>query len=329
MNKTIRVISIVFLAIILVMYFQLAISRSNKTSAEKGSHAKHHMQIIYSNPNTCFFSEFHRGARAAEAELDIYVEFIEADKWETAGVLYSVRKGIHTGADGVAFSLNDRESITKMITTADSFDTQLILYQGDYDGTQMIPTIGVNAYQIGYKAGTLALETFSGNCKIAVVIDSMLSAEASGEGSMQLEGILSALNGVKNAVITGIYPLEVDVMRGQKMANSLLSEPNNFNVIICLNELTTAIIARRMEDLGLSDIKIIGYGAVPLTIKYIEQGSIYASLFPDAYSIGYGTVSSMSAMLSGEMVVPDSYIELLVIDKTNVSDFIAEMAAAD
>ena len=138
---------------------------------------------------------------------------------------------------------------------------------------------------------------------------------------------MDALSDAPQIEVTQVYPVDVERFEVEKCTSQILEERPEVDLILCTGETSTPGVAQVLVDANrVGDICVIGYGAMPQTLDYIERGVIYGSVCPDAYQIGYQSVKQLCRMLDGETVSNSSNTGMYTVTKENLEQFRKETA---
>ena len=120
-----------------------------------------------------------------------------------------------------------------------------------------------------------------------------------------------------------VYPVNVEHFEVEKSTNEILDERPDVDLILCTGETSTPGVAQVLlaDANRVGDICVIGYGAMPQTLDYIERGVIYGSVCPDAYQIGYQSVKQLCRMLDGETVSNSLNTSMYTVTADNLEEF--------
>ncbi|MDL2217362.1 substrate-binding domain-containing protein [Christensenellaceae bacterium OttesenSCG-928-M15] len=316
-------ISIGVAAVLLAMFSQLILSRSINGLEAAPPGSQYHMQIIGSDTDTFFYSQFTAGAKAAAADNNVFVEFVPVDRWDQGALYDNIRNAIYAGVDSVAFQSNDQNMTYELYEIASAHGVELMLYESENYQQASILAAGSNSYMIGTEAGELALRAAGESpCRAAVIVDRTEDGVTSTYHNMKIQGILEAFAAHPDAEIVETYSLSGSMLAGEYLSNVVLADAKNFNIIICLHEKTTSLLAQRLIDNNLlGSVQLVGYGALPQTLEYIERGVVFGTVCPDAYEVGYNTVALMYAKLNREQVNEYSSTRLFTITMETVREF--------
>ncbi len=308
------------LLLISVMFGQLMINVDNKTTEkEPVEKPDYHIQIIIPNTDEYFWTLFRKGAKTAEKEFGAYVEFVTVSQRDTKYLQETVEMGVNAGVDAIALQVADSEDTLSIIEAATKQGVVLLTYENDDFIIPNTPMVGSNSYSIGNIAGDMAVEASHGTGNVAVILNDFGEQSDEQYKNLIVQGILESFSRYSTIDIENIYTINTDMFEAEKIASSIITDSNNVDLIICLDERSTPGVAQVLVDNNMvGDVKLIGYGVTPQTLDYIDKGVIYGTVCPNAYDIGYYTVKQITSSLKGEQISDYISTNLYTIDKKNL-----------
>ncbi len=311
------------LLLISVLFGQLLYNAGeDKEKQEPVIKPEYHLQIIVQNTDEYFWTFFKEGARTAEEEFGVYVEFVPVSQKEAGVIKEAVEKGINAGVDGIAFQPADTEQTRDIAAKAKDQGIALLTYENDSYNIPDTPMVGSNSYTIGTMAGNMAAEAAGGKGNVVVIMN-----EAGEQGdvlyrNLLIQGIMEVFSSYSTIDIEETYTINKDMFEAERVASSVISDVKNADLIICLDERSTPGVAQVLVDNNMvGDIKVVGYGFMPQTLDYIERGVIYGTVCPNSYEIGYYTVKQLTQRLKGEQISDYTPTEVYSIDAGNVNQY--------
>ncbi len=311
------------LLLILVMFGQLIYNADDKRETkEPVTRPEYHLQIIIQNTDAYFWNLFKEGAKAAQDENGVYVEYVPVSQKDAAVIKEAVEKGINAGVDGIAFQPADTKQTEDLVAEAKKQGVALLTYENDSYNIPSLPMVGSSNYNIGSMAGSMAAKAGNGDGNVVVIMN-----EAGEQGdilyrNLLIQGITEAFSNYGSMNIEEIYSLSKDMFEAERVTSSIISEVKNTDLIICLDERSTPGVAQVLVDNNMvGDIKVVGYGSMPQTLDYINRGVIYGTVCPNAFEIGYYTVKQLTLSIKGEQISDYTPTEVYSIDLGNVGQF--------
>ena len=312
--------------LILIMMFGGLLLNSDKKEKEEivVKNPKYHIQLIIQNTNENFWTSFKEGAKTAEEELGVYIEFVTLEQMNAENLREAVEMGVNAGVDGIALQAADSVQTQLIIGNAKEQKVVVLTYENNNYIVPETPMVGTNSYNLGSYAGNMAVEATEGKADVAVIINS-----AGNQGDVEyknliIQGILDSFSPYSTMNISdeNIYTIDADIFEAEEVASKIIEKENLPDLIICMDEKCTPGIAQILVDNNMvGDIKLVGYGITAQTLSYIEHGVIYGTVCPDANEIGYDTVKQMVQALSGEQISDSISTGLFTIDKSNVKQY--------
>ncbi len=323
MLKGIYGVLIAMLVILTAMFVSLFINPGHPMEQQTAiQNPRYHLQLLVKNKEESFWISFREGAKAAEEEYGVYIEFVPVEQINPVNLRETVEMGVNQGVDGIALQAADSEQTQQIIDQAKKQGVQIITYENSNYIVSDIPMVGTNNYSLGNYAGDMAVDASKGVADVAVIINGAGNEGDKTLKNLIIEGINNAFDNYGQIRISDIYTINTDMFEAEKVASEILNKEDIPDLIICMDEKCTPGIAQILVDNNMvGDIKLVGYGITAQTLNYIEHGVIYGTVCPDAYEIGYDTVKALVQMLNGEQVSEIISTSLYTIDIGNVNEF--------
>lgn len=310
---------ILFMALIGNLFWNISDRTDNPVPQEE---PLYHFVIITRDNNDPFWSRFKNGALKAGSEKNIFVEFVDISHKDAELTANAVDRAILAGVDGIALQPYDVVKSLEAIKKANDAGISTITFENDIFYIPNVPTVGSNSYEIGYAAGEMAVEASNGNAKIAVMVNDPGADDSKQYNNIKLQGLLDAISKYPKMSVEQMYTLDTRMFEVDKLTMSILTEHPEIDLIICSDGENTPGVAQVVIDSGkVGRVNIIGYGAMPKTIEYIEDGVMYGTITADSYEIGYNTVMQLSEMCDGKQVNEFHNTNIYSFTSRNIKDY--------
>lgn len=298
--------SALILALILLvgMLVNLFLSFNNDTDKQIQQEApKYHFVIITHDNNDPFWAKFKKGATEASLSRNVFVEFVDV-KYKDAGLIANaVDRAILSDVDGLALQPFDVKHSSEMLLKARDAGITTITFENDVYYIPDFPTVGSNSYEVGFASGEMAAAASDGKANIAVLINDTGEQDSKQYKNIKFQGLLEAISQYPEMSITQMYTLDTKMFEVDKLTTSILTENPEIDLIICADSENTPGVAQVVIDSGkVGNIKIIGYGTMAQTMKYIKDGVIHGTITADSYAIGYNTVLQLADVSDGKQI---------------------------
>lgn len=311
------------LAAILVM--MVSLYGAGQTGAEGGRPEqvpRYHVQIVTKNADEHFWTTFKTGAVDAGKAMNVYVEFVDVAQDSLDSSLRALEKAIYSGVDGVAFQAQDVEKTGALVKKARDREMAVLTFENDRNYLTDIPTVGSSSYDIGFQEGEMGVRACGGQGRAAIILNGNGGGESGQNKNLKLQGMMDAFSKNSGIQVQEIYSLDSGMFETEKLMSTILTKKPKIDLILCTDERSTPGIAQVLVDENsVGEVAVVGYGAMPQTLSYIDRGVIYGSICPDAYHIGYDCVQQLAALLDGNRISDSVNTDLFSIDSSNVGRY--------
>lgn len=311
------------LTAILVMICGLLITgRTDAGDSQKEQIPRYHIQVITKNASEHFWTTFKSGAANAGKQANVYVEFVNIAADSLNSSLIALEKAVYSGVDGIAFQAQDVEKTEALVKKAQDKKIALLTYENDQNYLTDVPTVGSNSYDIGFREGKMGIRACGGKGRVAIILNGNVSGAKGQNKNLKLQGMIDAFSNYSTVKVQEIYSLGSGMFKTEKLMSVILAKQPKIDLVLCTDERSTPGIAQVLVDENkVGVVSIVGYGAMPQTLNYIERGVIYGSICPDAYHIGYNCVKQLVTILDGERISDSINTDLFSIDLSNVEQY--------
>lgn len=304
---------------LIVMLFQVSgvgVENTPKIVFEK------HIQVACPENELLFWKDFKRGAQEAGNLLATYVEFVPIMQRDADDLEKKVEMANYAGVDGIAVQAVDIRRSSEIIQQAKKAGLDVITYESGTFAIPEVPTVGSNYFETGVKAGELATDATDGSTHAIVVLNKLIQDSDLQKQSTLVQGIIEGGKEEAGFEMMDVITIDSTVFDSEQFSKKLSEYVDTANVIICLDEKSTPAIAQILVDEEyVGDMKMVGYGAMPQTLEYIKRGVIFGCVLPDAYAIGYETVTQLVGVMDGEQVSDCINPLSDKVDQSNLDDF--------
>lgn len=317
--------SALFLALILLIGMLVNLFASFNNGADKlapREDPKYHFVIITQDNSDPFWTKFKKGAAKAGAKRNVFVEFINIKYKDVTLTANAVERAILSDVDGIAIQPFDVKSSTDILKKAMDVGIKTITYENDVFYIPELPTVGSNSYEVGFASGEMAAAASGGKANIAVMVNDPGVKDSKQYNNIKFQGLLEAISKYPGMTVKQIYTLDTKMFEVDKLTTSILTENPEIDLIVCSDSVNTPGVAQVVIDSGkVGNIKIIGYGAMPQTMSYINDGVMYGTIAADSYSIGYNTVIQLADLCEGKQISEFYNTDIYTFTSDNLHEY--------
>ncbi|MFA5675254.1 MAG: sugar ABC transporter substrate-binding protein [Christensenellales bacterium] len=308
------------LLLLIILSVMLFVDENNTVNSGASSPG-YYIQIITQSANTYFTKMLKTGAGAMGEELDVYVEFVNIG-YRDSEELVAIEQAIYAKVDGIALQAADITKTSDLIKKAEDAGIAVILYENDMFFIPEVASVGSNSYEIGMLAGQMGIEVTDGYAKTVVILNAANNDDESLYKNLKVQGILDVFSNYPNMKIDGIYALDSGMFEVERLTGRILDDHPDVSLIICADERSTPGVAQVLVDAGrVTDVDVVGYGAMLQTLNYIERGVICGSICPDAEAVGSAIVKQLYAKIKGNNISDYYNTQIFAVRAENVNDF--------
>ena len=274
-----------------------------------------------------FWNDVSLGAKAAEKDLGVNVEFLVPPKEDPAWQIRKVEELIKRRTNGIAFSASDPKSLRPVIMKAIEQDVPCIAIDTDLPKGRHA-YIGTGNYYAGQQSAEKMLEIINNKGKVAIISDSSDS-----DCLQRIQGFRDIMADNKEVKIVE-PPGTTSKFAWTSQLESVINSIPDLNGIFCVTD--TAGIATAsavVRENKIDKIKIVCIGESRDILKLIQDNVIQAAISRKPYRIGYLSVLVLHNMVKAGikntlMILPKSEIidtGVTIITPSNVIQYYEEL----
>lgn len=282
-----------FVITVCVVSFGLAIPDTLSASNAVSKNTHYHFVMIGQSTDEAFSAQIHKGALQAASDYGAAVEFNDVHSSDIYSSNEIFDMAMASRVDGIAVQITDSKFDLSNFENAKQSGIPAVTFETDSVAIKNITTIGTNRFQAGYEAGKMAVDCMKGNANIAVILNGFYNSSESAATNLKY-GMSDAFKNYPNMKFVVTQVTEGGVFDADKVTKDILNNHPEVNLIVATNELDTLGIAKVLVDNNrVGNPNVVGYGALPDTMRYIKSGVIYGTVVSDPYKIGYDSIKAL------------------------------------
>jgi len=190
-----------------------------------------------------------------------------------------------------------------------NLDDQIIASQAAKIGLIPIPFVGIDNQSAAQQLAERVLER-NPNLTNAFII---LGPHSSSVSRARADGYRNALEAGQRNVL-GEETANWQYVEAYELSDKLLIQFPHIDAFFCANDVMALGIVKLLEDIGNTEIKVIGYDAIPEAQALVKEGRMEATLDQQSYQQGVLGVRTAVELLRGEKVEAESWVspELII-----------------
>lgn len=313
-----KFIPIFLIAIFLgIFIYSIGISDFDyKLKYEKLDDFEHHFVIIGKEIARKNWNDIYNGAKNSAYENSVALELLVNESVNDKKEIEFFDMSADAKVDGIIINGYDSEEMVLISEKASRNNIPVIFINDESKLSKRTAYIGVNNYIAGQMAVSLLSKYGEDKLNIGVVMEKKDTIQ----NDIRHESIVVAIKDKPNFKWKStIYSVDSKIQLYNDIKNMLINNPD-INAIIGTSSLHGEVIGEVLVDLNLvGKITVIAFGDYPLTLRYIQNEVIDASINVDGELIGKNAIESLIKYCNNEFVEDVNYIPLEVIDITKFS----------
>lgn len=294
--------------------------------------------------STPYWDRVIEGAREAAEAYDVDLRVIRADgtlENQNARISEVMARPI----DAVAISPVNAERQTGTLRGV-AGSTVLITVDSDCEMSDRVCFVGMDNYNAGRSAAELVRSALPNGGRVLIVagpldkvngqerrqglIDSLVGRES--RSALNADAIDQPTTGGKFTIPTTLID-ELNPEQATAQIAEAMNAGEQFDAIVGLYGYHATAIAAAVDQSGATDIKVIGFDALPETLDAIEQGRVFGIIAQDQRGYGFQSVRTAAeaaagfdiAPLTRQLTIPPVLVTLNTLDQARIDMGLAKM----
>ncbi|MFA6581859.1 MAG: LacI family DNA-binding transcriptional regulator [Paludibacter sp.] len=183
---------------------------------------------------------------------------------------------------------------------------------------------GQNSFQSGYIAAKLSLSSLSDHAQVLIVRTQRKGA-VSNQTLNRYNGFMQFIN--DNHLAGHLELISVEIKDNDELANkesirNIFESNNNIKTVITFNSRVHQL-AKHLEELNLTDAKLIGYDLLEQNVAYLKKGAISFLIAQRPENQSYFTVRDMCReLIFKEKITKVNYVPIDILIKENIEYYL-------
>lgn len=301
-KRIMKAVSIVMIC--LMMFGMVACGNSNSDSKQGDIESKGDSEIKIGVVLKTLASEYwqyvksglEEGAKEAGVSIEIVGPNSESD---ISGQISMIEDMISQGVDAICIAPNQADSVSTVLKSADEKGIPVFFIDTDGEFDNKVAFLGPGNEAAATLGGEYAAELV-GSGRSAVIIRGRLGdvthdlREAGFRAPLEEAGI----------EVLDVQPGDSDSEEAMSVMEDFIQKYDKIDAVLCCNDEMAQGAQRAVEQAGLKDVKIIGFGANNFILDPIEKGDIAASISINPYDMGKTAALDITSVVKGETIAP-------------------------
>ncbi len=292
------------------------------SSTEGAAKKSLHLAVIPKGTTHVFWKAVESGARDAEKELGVTVEWKGPLKEnDRAQQIQVVQQFVSQKIDGIAIAPLDHQALAAPIAEARAAKIPVVIFDSDLDGTPGVDFasfVATNNLKGGSMGGDELARLVGGQGKIVLLRYSVGSAST----DAREKGFLESIHKTSGLEVT-VDNRYAGSTAGEAKTEALnmLDKLKEAAGVFCSNESATNGMLLALRQAGLAGkIKFVGFDASPPLVEALKAGEIDALVVQNPRKMGYLATKTLVAAIRGEKVEASIDTGVVLATRANMND---------
>ncbi|MGY0692026.1 sugar-binding protein [Virgibacillus sp. FSP13] len=288
-----------------------------ETSEIESKDYAYHFALIAEESDNDYWRLIEKGARKAEKENDIYIEYVAPEKADNDKMLKLLDRMISTKIDGIITQGVEGERFVNLVHKGIERGIPIITVDTDVKSSERKVYVGTNNFYAGQLAGKAILENTTGEQYVGIVtgrFDAINQQE-------RIAGFKQAIQANDRIHIVEIRESNITVVGASQATYSLLKQYPKITALFGTSALDGVGMIDGLEEIAPNnDMYIVAFDVLPETLKLIKQNKIDASVAQYPEEMGYRSVNVMIKLQKNDLLDSQQYTGTNIIEKKDLLD---------
>ncbi len=226
-----------------------------------------------------------------------------------------LKKAAAAKVDGIITQGLTEAEFVPVINEITDKNIPVVTIDTDAPTSRRVAYVGTDNYYAGFLAGRALAEDTKGKATVAIITGSLTAAHQ----QLRVRGFEDAVRQEKGIRIVAIEESHITRVQAAEKAYTILKKHPDVNAFYGTSALDAIGVAKVVEQFHREQkTYIIGFDTLPETIRYLQKGTIAATVVQEPYEMGYKAVKMMAEIVAGRDVPAVTNTETKVIRKKDL-----------
>ncbi|MES0857190.1 sugar-binding protein [Geobacillus sp. G4] len=292
-----------------------AYPKSEKERVPETTKEAYHFVLVPEELDNDYWRLVEKGAKAAAKELGVDLEYIGPRQANIDEHLRILKKAAAAKVDGIITQGLTEAEFVPVINEITDKNIPVVTIDTDAPTSRRVAYVGTDNYYAGFLAGRALAEDTKGKATVAIITGSLTAAHQ----QLRVRGFEDAVRQEKGIRIVAIEESHITRVQAAEKAYTILKKHPDVNAFYGTSALDAIGVAKVVEQFHREQkTYIIGFDTLPETIRYLQKGTIAATVVQEPYEMGYKAVKMMAEIVAGRDVPVVTNTETKVIRKKDL-----------
>ncbi|MDY7224344.1 sugar-binding protein [Halalkalibacterium halodurans] len=303
------------LATSIYSFVQVTRVETNVPSSTSISLPSSHFVLIAEEENNSYWRLVEKGAREAENQFDVLVEYKAPKRSNPEEQLKLIDMAISAKVDGIIVQAVNEEMFTPLINKAVDAGIPVVTIDTDAPRSNRVAYIGTDNYYSGTIAGKAMLDDIEGDIHVAIITGSLESSHQ----KLRVQGFIDMISKESRVTLVEVEASNISRLEAELKAHQLMEEHPHINAFYGTSALDGIGIVAAAEKLGLDDLYVIAFDTLPENLSLLEQEKIDAIVVQEPFEMGFKSVELLLDIREGQPYSMTNHTHTSIIRKPDLS----------
>lgn len=301
--------------------------------------------MITSDRELDFWQSVYKGAFEEGVKKGVYVEMMGENLSDDYSETELMEIAIASKVDGIIVYADDSSEMEDLINKAVSEGIPVVTVYSDSPNSSRCCYVGVGSYSLGREYGKqvirIARQSELSNTTASTHMTDVLKVVCLVNSYSDNSNQNLVWSGIQNAIMNDnttetqidmslVYVDNRSAFSTEESIRDIFRSQDTPDVIICLNETDTNCVYQSLVDYNkVGKSTILGYYDSETILKGISRNVIYSTVSVDTAQMGVYCVDAIKELEETGNTSQFMLIDVTLIDKSNVSDYLSEETEAE
>jgi ribose transport system substrate-binding protein len=270
---------------------------------------------VYSNP---YWKYVKAGAEKAAIERGAVVEFQGPDYANAEEGVKFINMAYAAKVSGIITYVQDETKYKSVIDKVVKGGIPIVTVDSDAESSKRLAYVGTDNVAAGSAGAKEMIKQIGTNGDVAII----MGGRNVKNQIERVKGFTDYIKNNSNLIISDIESSDSYLLEAELAAKRILMNHSNIKAIFCTSALDGQGAAKALISTGFEGrTKIISFDDLPETLKYIQNGTIAATIVQNPYAMGYKSVNIIMDVMEGKSIKGVFPTDVTVVSKENLDKF--------
>lgn len=285
-------------------------------SDENIEESDYHFVLIVQELESEYLQELYAGAKEAARKNGATIEYWGTKQTNISDHINLIEMAIASKVDGILTQGLSNE-FEPVIRKAIEKEIPLVMVDSNIGNNELVPYVGTDNYQAGYKMGLQVIQETEGDIKIGILTGSLIANNL----NERVEGFIDAISLQDRLKVVSIESSNLSKIQGADKTFQMLRKNPDISIFLGTSALDSLGITEGISKAKpAKPIRVYAFDVLEETVALMKNGDVHAILEQRPYEMGSVGVEIIVDQIMGEKVNKDVYTPTTILKKEDIEN---------